>query len=1372
MAEEIKVIVTDKAASDINKLSETEREIIFNTLAEENPDIPRVHFEAFADGQTELLKYDNRHTKPGIVELLLRKLVEISTYLSAYSGYVLVPVVRDFKVPVVMAKSPKELSSTALGGDDTDDPSTDDISVDDAAADADAPAITGGVVAKQVKAFRQLKQQQKSQRELDPKVIRARFDHVVYSVTTRGQPYLIPPGEEVDVLGVKLYKICEPLVLDDYDSYKLSNFDRVQLGVFTPRELAMQCQLFDNLNLKEIPENRDEIIVIEANTPAVRQLNDLFEYLSFLDTYLTSPEASHYIYRQLAAAATIERGKKPMAFIKKELQSLFIGVRRPIYNLDPGFANPFPPAQAEFLKFIEGLAGCQFSQKYALSTHADLFSMGLASLFYSSVLYGKDSKRVKEITGQIQARKSRLQLQSLIRQRQIQALYRLNVYKLIIEKKLGTPRYLEIIRAYELAPADILTLLKPAERKLVELEFERRQKYLEEVVNNKCPHVRTLRKFRYYKFDYRAKKTFEEVRKFMAKKTAPDQIIKCNNCNFDLICPHLIDYTELVFQDRTFNEIKMKMTKYIDNAIVASQYFCKICGEVLADVDVYGSVVTDEEYGVSQTISDDLRKTMDSEMFVAAKQVDFGPLINIPRLISSMRAATYEYIFEAEKQLLKSKTNTAEDVKNKKRLFITIYAYAYLIHLMLSNKSKDKATAVAFKGMKASTSPKDYAKHAIGLIINTKNIVIKQIANLTNEFIAKKLIEAYQNIASRGAVSVQTVGEMENLYNILQMDPLYHYVYWVLSLDKKKFSREETDLQDKISTYLGITETTRDVKTDPFLNVKPLDAKRWHADKFDSLTPVVKGQIFSGKGANKIDIATEAIPGYIMRSFEMVMTRIRNRLFEKFMYNDYEVSKLHREYFEASSKLLSQERLFLDYQKMFYARVHYGDRPAGNQQYQPKPIPLGKLYDEDGKAHVWGVYIYGDKEVKLDEITKGIDGGKPIVKAPPTDRKCTVCGKRQSEVATLNEKKIRASLLSRSTIGNFFKFYESRCPAGGLHEFGTSNEAVICKKCGLDFNMIYNVESAAALEYFRKYESNYHSEVKSAGAMDMTVVQYKPPEDLSRFDKQYAKWAFNYNTVLDLAGKLKIAVPNLFTCLAATERIEYTSIISGAYIPNEADTRDDTRIFVLDSYIKTLITDYNNIRYFYTFSRPPIDIAKLLEEFGGSKHEYHKLESLLPNIYDEYYERLKWFRDNKKPREIVEFLIETFAQKCLQIYGDKTNETRKIREAFVRYIVAKVIRIDELNSKAGEFNRNLLYPDEKVDQDVGAVDPNFDEDAGLENEDDLKAEQEGDEEYGLTDEPLKNNFDIDTMGETGEVDPDENGYEDNDVKVEGYEDLQ
>jgi hypothetical protein len=233
----------------------------------------------------------------------------------------------------------------------------------------------------------------------------------------------------------------------------------------------------------------------------------------------------------------------------------------------------------------------------------------------------------------------------------------------------------------------------------------------------------------------------------------------------------------------------------------------------------------------------------------------------------------------------------------------------------------------------------------------------------------------------------------------------------------------------------------------------------------------------------------------------------------------------------------------------------------------------------------------------------------------------------------------------------------------------------------------------------------------------------------------------NFNIILELATKLKIN-HRLLSAMGSVEKQTYEDIQSGAYIPAEVDDRNATRIFVIGTHIKNLLTEYNQVRFFHRLIKPPQDLLALIDSSGVPKHKIAELAKKLPDVYDGYNEKFTYIQRVKKPREIVEFCIQSFCQICHKIYDNPDKETEKLRHEFCNYIVRKILRSEELLTKPGHFNWSLLYGDKQSETTFEAREDDDDEARDSDAEDD---------DVGDTDAPLADNFDMEDADEDGET---------------------
>ncbi len=320
-------------------------------------------------------------------------------------------------------------------------------------------------------------------------------------------------------------------------------------------------------------------------------------------------------------------------------------------------------------------------------------------------------------------------------------------------------------------------------------------------------------------------------------------------------------------------------------------------------------------------------------------------------------------------------------------------------------------------------------------------------------------------------------------------------------------------------------------------------------------------------------------------------------------------------------------------------------------------------------------------------------------------------------------------------------FYDQRCPEGGPHQITNGN----CAKCGF-------VSSAKNKEFFEKYKENYlvaKAELEFKQEKSKLAPLPVAPRDYNDF---FARWSFNYAAVLDLANKTKVNGKAL-SGLGAIEGVEYEDVTNAKYVPAEPKNKMATRIYVLDSYFKMLITEWNILRKYNQISRPSIGLKNALDEASIKRTE---MPTNLESIYDEYEEKLTWWFKVRKPREIIDYIMSCIISRLLNMW-----DMGKVPQIFVSYFLKKILKAEEMNTKPGTVNWAALRAEE-----VETVDNNYRENEGLEdmpdnetlNDEDLSKFE--DDDFGTTNTPLENNFDIEMMADDSE------DTFDNDVPVE------
>lgn len=1381
MATEIKVITVVETAPNVAALNPDEREAYFDKIVESVPGTPRT----IVDDWEALMLQQGRDAltfeRPKLQELLLRRVINIANLR------------RDaFIMPVIAP-------------------------IDGSASEAKMS-------------------------------VKVRFETRVHVVTENDLVVVMPPGVEINVVGISVSPICAALtpnpdsvtwqliaighlggVMRDCDApfelihYPLRVAGREANGtkfIFTPsgdsngaatktsptttgakvaptsgatsrgqKTLAVTKTMPSSRKLADIPlsTQRTEFINIDL------LLDVLYKYL-YGDHVALSSVVPPYVYAQLELALRGKSTTKAMAqFIRQ-----WAPKSQPVVPTADIAALRAEAEHSDNIEAIQALisgdgkggrpgalvGGIVFPTGAALVS--DLTDYGLHGPFILMNIVGRDDPRVEEIFSQYRARQSRAEFYRAIAVKNVEERNRLSVMRVIIERKFGTTKLAKYEHAASIARKPLLSVLTDADRKIVEAEYSMRERYIEAVLANKCPHVRLYKQLRAAASDEARRRILVDLQPYLGKgqldvtrrpqarkgrdsskerdgakarqraggaratKEAPapsvdaakdateantakdatgvtkttaaktQQIvprappspnetgqIKCQNCGFDIMCPHVLELMQLELSQAEFSQVKARMSPFLS----PSRDYCRICGESLSSV-VVGEVAKRDPVG---SVDEELRIFTWGEVASLMRYLRLSPMVDTRALITQIRDAIYDHVYEVEKHILKSKTNTVEEIKAKKRLFTAIYALAYVVHMIASSASK-KAAQIAFKGV-TETRPKNLIvtliKTAIDIIMMSRNVIIKTIPGMSPDIIKNKIIESYKVFSARGMGIIEATDESRDTLMMMLMDPVYQYVWNINTIDAVIHGMRRKPIKDL--PYLG-----PDPESMIFSEaVKPKFDKKWALEAFD--TPP-KSPWMARPGAWS---------GYSARSYELFHKRLTSDLHTKFAFVDILGGrrepdapmdvKLRDEHQKYQDEYLAFHQLEAPLLRAWRLQSLKNFTPTiaeNTRQWKSLPAHLGRIYDEDGEPHKWDKLILEDgREVTQADINKDINGGQAFI-TQVVNTKCSVCSVLRTDVDKLDAGRILESLRIKNTISNFFRFYENRCPdpkSKGIHTMEpigaprgagkagprTASGAVKagagpmeCIHCGVTTLMYANNNSRDSVAYYKRWRETYERE-RDEFAIKWTApaapVQSKPvTQDDSALTAEYANYAYNFNVVLDLASRLKIN-HRLLSSLGAIERQNYDDVVNGTYIPPEPTRRYDTRVFVLRSHAKNLITEYNMLMNFARLVKPPPDLLAVMNASGISKQNWGKLGDQLPPVYNDYDARFAYIQRTKKPREIVEWCIQALCEMCIRIYSDGSKETEKLRHEFVSHYIRKITRGDELLTKPGQFNWALIY---------------------------------------------------------------------------------
>ncbi len=1401
-------VITEVGPKDITTLSQDERDILFEQIASENMNIPRVHIDAFSAMLTRSIKDAVRYIRPGLRELLLRKIIQISISHGISERF------NTVVIPIVAAVNADKHTGARVGTNRSDRGGR--FKRTGAAQDNQA-----------LHASSQRPRNAKS----DLRAIKVQFDTQVLAVTTRGLNYVPAPNEELIVVGIILNPVhTPPHTLERGRSVARGEGDMRLLTAVEPRINMLESRLYTgNYTATDLISEhvREYFIVPELkfargsvsefiesqgvyrlmfddldDAHIYTALSSVYDYLVGIEHVQQGPALARGVMGQISAAVKTNGGSP---LIMPKLAAIV--ARAPAVPRD--YSTP-EMERPPILDILESIHYGVFYNAFHMSVLAAIDTRGFWRIYQWAMLNGKDDKRVTDEIHAHKERNSRIRFQLSVAEKQLDERNKANTYKMIIERKLGSVRLSEVEHQLRIQPSlaaarvvDILDLLKGPERKIIELEYKRREGYLEAVINNKCPHVKLYGHFRRASSDAQIGHMFNDLKAFFKNPDASESMITCINCGFDIMCPHVREFTTLELAGRFYAEIKAKMAKYIDRAISRDQYYCKICGEMISSGETY-----EEGSGIDSTsmMNEELREFMWSEIAILSKSLKFGNMVNVPKLIGATRDICYPFIFEIEKQILKSKTNSMDEIKAKKRLYVTIYAFAYFIHLVLGHTSGKGDNDISFRNHAtgdAKNAIVGLVKHALDTILTMRNVAIREIPGMSPDIIKQTLITAYKSMqATRTVPTASRVDEDKALLMSVVSDPIYLYYYNINvvadaiggQLDGKNRvpgPSKKFDMIDRLDHVLGGPLKAVAKAGHIYDKARVPTFKGWREDTFLQLKPMKEGRVALSPGKLVYD---DAFSGYCASSFKLFLSMMSVHAWSEPLYMDSGIKSsdpaavvdpklrpIHETLRKKHADFEVRETRLMDYKTMAYAQGYTFLPATHTRRWGYIDMPLSSIYDEEGGIHKWNIYIVSEGPVRGGRGGDG-DGDKDGVgpgaklptgnEVPPSNRKeytakdvvalldkgvrftgriidhkCSICGILRSVVGTLSVPKILDSLHARQRVANFYRFYESRCPRGGLHEFNAAE----CSKCGITSAFLMNTVAPASINYYREHKDTYtHERAEFASAVAQSIASTEEAvvveQDNTSFIEEYASWSANFNIILNLSNRLKVN-HRLLSALGATEKQEYSDISSGAYIPSEVEDKNSTRALAIDSHITNLITEYNQLRFFNKLIRPPMDLSAIIDASGINKHKIAELSGLLPAIFNNYTARFAYFRQHKKAREIVAFCIQSFCEMCLKLLDDTNKETERLRRNFVEHIVKKTLRNEELLTKPGYFNWSLLYGD-KDTKEKDSADPNTEmADTSGPGDDDADDEKE-DEDYGDTAAPMTAaDFDID-------VDPD------------------
>lgn len=764
--------------------------------------------------------------------------------------------------------------------------------------------------------------------------------------------------------------------------------------------------------------------------------------------------------------------------------------------------------------------------------------------------------------------------------------------------------------------------------KLAKTEYEHRLAWVRAVAGSNCRHLEAVRAFN----RDRNPDSFKAVQPFM-NIAAPDEMHNCRECALELICPHVVELMKLTAAGASFYESATAMQKYaidrVRGGATASDSHCRICREVIIPADTFGDITGD----AINEMDEELKNLIWGEVMGCMRVVTTSGLVNMKRLTTIVRDAIYPYMFEIEKQVLKSKTSTADEIKSKKRLFATIFGMAMLTKLATGGYG------IGFKGVQPGATVPALLQFVIKTIINTKNVYIRAIPGMTAENVQNQVISAYKTLSlSRVELDLSSTSE-EPLDLIIMLDSVFDFMFTIMETTAGVDPRKGDRTERKVAAIHKLFSK--------YMLTQPKKKKQAQAAPSEVQAESDLYKEVPAPPAASVSLARVQNTALFQSAF---IAAVHNWFYRYIISADVvgpHPSSAHDLFATEAKSLRDVESRLRELRAPFRARPFGVYRLKTTRQQRGRPGKLARVYDEEGRPHVF-------ETVKLDDDT--------------TDRKCKVCGVMLSQIDQLHEEKIATALRENSKRYVFFRYYETKCPRGGIHQGNP------CAKCKL-------VAGEQSVAYQREFQAQFDRERQPTAGPKVSTKnqqQVRPVEG-------YESYAFNYNSVVQAAKILGVNV-KMLQSLGAYEKIPAANLLEG-YIPPEPTKFDHPMILQLITHARKMILMLNTFRNF----NPATALEATIKQAQAIGLRADELPGGLPDIYRGFNETVDWFKLNKKPRELGEYVRQFICEGLMQI-----AQSGRVGDILSKHIVNHLIKTELDLCQHGEFNWSLIFPDNRV----------------------------------------------------------------------------
>jgi len=644
-------------------------------------------------------------------------------------------------------------------------------------------------------------------------------------------------------------------------------------------------------------------------------------------------------------------------------------------------------------------------------------------------------------------------------------------------------------------------------------------------------------------------------------------------------------------------------------------YFCKVCGEKLADADTEGVM---RIYGERTSNPDDPLATMiwKEAMHIIANNVRFITPVPIKPLVSSLSSGLRSVIAHEESKLYRSKTNTADSIADVLNLYACIYIYASLCALMMANpnklifareapsdykKTKPKSDVIEIDDTITSDSKdsdvidyeeapvksliksrrggsiryrggavyndsksaeKNYLTIALKLILISKETTISRLKTMSIDLIKQIFVKSAYTWATQHArpITVEEERAAAITDDYIINDPFYTYTVYAKLLQKRP-------------------HTTVDQVLEKSYDVAYSELK---SDGTDAFSAVTMGKPWS--------FGDDDYDSYTVRGYAAFLEYYKTGLYKKPVTPRH---IQHTQFLEKYADLMIsdevQRNLRIQRSLRPSIKINLINDLSKYVDFSPNKIDIAKHFCASGVPHSINKYRYKYRDTireytKKETVAIVQANGKELKEFNEMviiDECCGLCGVwiRSASSGKTSDVNFTSMFSALDDVIAFYQYYETRCPIGNLHVYVDNK----CSACDFETKFV----SSRDVSYYKKYTGAFKKMQQSRVSVQianlkevqkkLVVEKQQEPPAYTQSLKSVAQWA-------TLSG----VKYNLLVNIGLFEGHKYTLIESASINPSKTVTPSLTRALRCKTLMNSILQQYTLvIRYDKIIDMPP-----------------------------------------------------------------------------------------------------------------------------------------------------------------------------------------